>query len=128
MAKSNMLLPVVCVVLLVHIVASLVFQIKLLSEKKNETNQLRRRKTVVNIVLLVVAGLCSSVCCFSKTKNGVMNAVCLVNALVLLQLGVNALVNPNDGLDSDQKGEVRNTLFVVTAVVNALLAVCCCCK
>lgn len=128
MVKSNMLLPVVCVVLLVHIVTSLVFQIRLLSQKTNTTSKVRRRQTIVTIVLLVLAGLCSAVCCFSKVKNGVMNAVCLVNALILLQLGVNSLINPEVETDSGPVGEARNTVFIITAVVNALLAVCCCCK
>lgn len=147
MAKSNMALPVVCVVLGLHIVASLYLKSKLLNDIRKTNKAVREddqsilpddfsfnkvkgsqvNNPIADVVLLVVAGLCLLKCCSGKPKPEAMKGVCVVTAVLMLIRSFPELLEGYSGAANNEKVYIRRLVYGITALVNALVAVACCC-
>lgn len=128
MVKSNMALPVVCGVLGLHIVVSLVLKIKKITEGDRIEDVAVVNQTIADIVLLVVAGLCLAKCCVGKPSTGAMKGVCVVAAILMLMGSFPGLLDGSGKPDSDRRKTYPERLvYGLTGIVNALVAVACCC-
>lgn len=133
MVKSNLALPVVCGVLGLHIVVSLVLKIKKITDEHETEGLDTMNRTIADIVLLVVAGLCLAKCCVGRPSTGVMKGVCVVAAVLMLinsfpELLKGRTSDGNASFDDDGKRAYPERLvYGLTGIVNALVAVACCC-
>ena len=136
MAKSNMALPVVCAVLGLHILVSLVLKsIKLNDIRVANANAVIQElalpftgvnvhNPVSDVVLLVVAALCLLKCCSGKPTPGAMKGVCVVTAVLMLIRGFPELLL---GMNVDKDSYLERLVYGITGIVNAVVAVTCCC-
>ena len=133
MVKSNMALPVVCGVLGLHIVVSLVLKIKKITDEHKTEGLDTMNRTIADIVLLVVAGLCLAKCCVGRPSTGAMKGVCVVAAVLMLINSFPELLKgrTSDGNasfnDDGKRAYPERLVYGLTGIVNALVAVACCC-
>ena len=139
MAKSNMLLSTVCVVLGLHLVASLVFKIKTLASMDDDNNNAAENfanldknnmpnANIADVVLIIVALVCLTKCCVGKPTQGGMKGVCVVTAVLMLMRSFPDLLQGAGKKDSSlRKSYPKRLIYGITGLVNALVAVACCC-
>ena len=145
MAKSNMLLSTVCVVLGLHLVASLVFKIKTLASMDDDNNNNNNNvvaaenfanldknnmanANIADVVLIIVALVCLTKCCVGKPTQGGMKGVCVVTAVLMLMRSFPDLLQGAGKKDSSlRKSYPKRLIYGITGLVNALVAVACCC-
>ena len=136
MVKSNMALPVVCVVLGLHLVISLVYKSMKLNDIRvanAEANDLGLKikitgaalhRPISDVILVVVAGLCLLKCCSGKPTPGAMKGVCVVTAVLML---ISSFPDLLQGMKVDKDTYPERLVYGITGLVNALVAVACCC-
>ena len=132
MVKSNMVLPLVCVVLGIHIVASLVYKSIRINDDidKEDVKGADANNPIADVVLLVVAGLCLTKCCTGKPIPGVMKGVCVVVAfLILIRSFPELLTGPVEGTEGEGNNKTYTEILIygITGLVNAVVVVSCCC-
>tara|TARA_B100000902_G_C27176498_1_gene846646 strand:+ start:69 stop:485 length:417 start_codon:yes stop_codon:yes gene_type:complete len=138
MAKSNMLLSTVCVVLGLHLVASLVFKIKTLASMDDDNNAAENfanldknnmpNANIADVVLIIVALVCLTKCCVGLPTQGGMKGVCVVTAVLMLMRSFPDLLQGAGKKDSSlRKSYPKRLIYGITGLVNALVAVACCC-
>ena len=135
MAKSNMALPVVCAVLGLHIITSIVFKSLKLNDMREANAEANNNDpafdgkqvnpVIADVVLLVVAALCLLKCCSGKPTPGAMKGVCVVTAVLMLIRSFPDLLKGKG--DSKDEPYARRLVYGITGLVNAVVAVTCCC-
>jgi len=145
MAKQNMLMLSVSIILAVLRITSIVYKsIALNNIRKNNKNArdgkldkngdpIKKKSgdevnaLIADLILIIISGLCIYKCCTMQNTRGLVKSICITVAILMLINGFPHLLEGRGKPNSDlRKTYPERLVYGLTGIVNSLVSTACC--